>query len=195
MSELEIVLASSSKIRRKIAHNHSGVKCTFCNPNVDEQMLKKNFLGTFEDLPQYLAKQKALRINKKFPTDYILGCDQICLINNKILEKPITKSKAAENLKLLAGKIHQLIGGYHVQKDKNVILSLKTITNMKMKKLTNAEIKNYIELDDPLESCGSYKFESNGYTLFDSVDGGVETINGLPFEMILQKLYEKISNN
>ena len=66
---------------------------------------------------------------------------------------------------------------------------------MKMKKLTNTEIKNYIELDDPLESCGSYKFESNGYTLFDSVDGGVETINGLPFEMILQKLYEKISNN
>ncbi len=195
MSELEIVLASSSKIRRKIAHNHSGVKCTFCNPNVDEQMLKKNFLGTFEDLPQYLAKQKALSIIQKFPTDYILGCDQICLINNKILEKPITKSKAAENLKLLAGKIHQLIGGYHVQKDKKVILSLKTITNMKMKKLTNAEIKNYIELDDPLESCGSYKFESNGYTLFDSVDGGVETINGLPFEMILQKLYEKISNN
>lgn len=195
MSELEIVLASSSKIRRKIAHNHSGVKCTFCNPNVDEQMLKKNFLGTFEDLPQYLAKQKALSIIQKFPTDYILGCDQICLINNKILEKPITKSKAAENLKLLAGKIHQLIGGYHVQKDKNVILSLKTITNMKMKKLTNTEIKNYIELDDPLESCGSYKFESNGYTLFDSVDGGVETINGLPFEMILQKLYEKISNN
>lgn len=195
MSELEIVLASSSKIRRKIAHNHSGVKCTFCNPNVDEQMLKKNFLGTFEDLPQYLAKQKALSIIQKFPTDYILGCDQICLINNKILEKPITKSKAAENLKLLAGKTHQLIGGYHVQKDKNVILSLKTITNMKMKKLTNTEIKNYIELDDPLESCGSYKFESNGYTLFDSVDGGVETINGLPFEMILQKLYEKISNN
>mgnify|MGYP006242622951 FL=1 len=167
MSKLEVVLASSSKIRRAIASNYSGVKCTFCSPNVDEQRLKKNYLGSFEDLPQYLAKQKALSIIKKFPSNYILGCDQICLINNKILEKPLTKSKAEENLKLLAGKTHQLIGGYHVHKDENVILSLKTITNMKMKKLTNTEIKNYIELDDPLESCGSYKFESNGYTLFD----------------------------
>ena len=195
MSKLEVVLASSSKIRRAIASNYSGVKCTFCSPNVDEQRLKKNYLGSFEDLPHYLAKQKALSIIKKFPSNYILGCDQICLINNKILEKPLTKSKAEENLKLLAGKTHQLIGGYHVHKDENVILSLKTITNMKMKKLTNTEIKNYIELDDPLESCGSYKFESNGYALFDSVDGSVETINGLPFEKILLKLYEKISNN
>ena len=51
-----------------------------------------------------------------------------------------------------------------------------------MKKLTDDEISNYIELDSPLNSCASYMFEANGYKLFNEVIGSLEEINGLPFK-------------
>ena len=52
-----------------------------------------------------------------------------------------------------------------------------------MKKLTDEEISNYIDLDSPLNSCASYKFEANGYKLFSEVIGSLEEINGLPFRI------------
>ena len=40
---------------------------------------------------------------------------------------------------------------------------------MEMRNLTDSEIEEYVALDKPLESCGAYKFEANGFKLFKSV--------------------------
>ena len=63
---------------------------------------------------------------------------------------------------------------------------------MEMRILTKDEIIDYVKLDNPLKSCGSYMFEKNGYKLFSMVDGSIEDINGLPFGNLLSKLKEYV---
>ena len=63
---------------------------------------------------------------------------------------------------------------------------------MEMRSLTDSEIEEYVALDKPLESCGSYKFEANGFKLFKSVVGSLEAINGLPFADLKELIDAKI---
>ena len=63
---------------------------------------------------------------------------------------------------------------------------------MEMRNLTDNEIEEYVALDKPLESCGAYKFEANGFKLFKSVIGSLEAINGIPFADLKELIDAKI---
>ena len=79
MSKLEIVLASSSKIRRDIISNYA-VDVIFYNPEINEEQLKQDNLNLNpRSLAALLAKAKALSLADKFSEKFILGCDQICI--------------------------------------------------------------------------------------------------------------------
>ena len=114
MSKLEIVLASSSKIRRDIISNYA-VDVIFCNPEINEEQLKQDNLNLNpRSLAALLAKSKALSLADKFSEKFILGCDQICIFNDKIMSKPLNEHKAISNLKELSGNTHNLFGAYCV---------------------------------------------------------------------------------
>ena len=61
---------------------------------------------------------------------------------------------------------------------------------MIMHKLSDEEIKNYVELENPIHAAGAYKFESLGCNLFSSVNGSSYTIRGMPLLPLLRKLRE-----
>ena len=179
-----LVLASSSQIRKEILSKYD-VPYICEKPTINEDELKEN--STLVDpiqLSCFLAEAKAKSLSTKYPENIILGCDQICVLSNNIFEKPLTKTKAIENLKTLSGKTHQLVGSYIFVKNNELINNSTTICTMTMKNLTDAEIIEYIELDSPLNSCASYKFEENGYKLHKEVMGSLESINGLPFKQL-----------
>ena len=50
------------------------------------------------------------------------------------------------------------------------------------------KIIDYVGMDQPLKSCGSYMFEKNGYKLFSEVEGSLEAINGMPINYLLENL-------
>ena len=66
-------------------------------------------------------------------------------------------------------------------------------TKMKFRKLSAKEIATYVAHDRPLECAGSFKFESLGASLFESVEGNDPTaIEGLPLlhlNGVLRRLY------
>ena len=133
-----------------------------------------------------LAKAKSLSINHEFPNHLVLGCDQICLLENKIFSKPKTVNRAIDQLKELRGKTHYLIGQNVFSKDNSVIYDVEIICTMKMRELSLSEIQNYVNLDHPFSACGAYKYEENGHQLFSEVKGSLEAINGLPLSEIFK---------
>ena len=137
-----------------------------------------------------MAEAKAQSLSTKYPENIILGCDQICIFDNEIFEKPLTETKAIENLKTLSGNTHQLVGSYVFVKNSEVINKYTAICTLTMKNLTDTEIENYVKLDNPLNSCASYKFEENGYKLHKEVIGSLEAINGLPFKQLRELINE-----
>ena len=122
----------------------------------------------------------------------ILGCDQVCLLKDKIFSKPLTVDKAVNNLSILSGQTHQLIGSYVFIKNGDVLYEETITTNMTMRSLTKTEIVDYVELDQPFKSCGSYMFEKNGYKLFSEVEGSLEAINGMPINYLLENLEKHV---
>ena len=187
-----LVLASSSKIRKEIISRYD-VPYISDDPLINEDKLKLNY-GSDDpkELSYFLAEAKAKSLSTKYSDHIILGCDQICIFDGKIFEKPLTITKANKNLKELSGNQHQLIGSYVFIKNNELLTTHETTCTLTMKKLTDDEISNYIELDSPLNSCASYMFEANGYKLFNEVIGSLEEINGLPFKQLRNILNEHL---
>lgn len=187
----KIVLASNSEIRRKIASAYcSDIK--FTSPQINEELLKDQ-LGDLapNELCYELAKAKALSVSN-YKDHIILGCDQICLLEDKIYSKPLNSEAACNQLMELSNKTHFLIGSYFFCQNKEVIYKEQVTSEMSMRSLSKQEIEDYIKLDEPYNSCGAYKFEENGYKLFNSVAGTLEAINGLPIEHLLKNLNEHV---
>ena len=64
------------------------------------------------DIAVMLADMKARKVahdNGDHPSGFVLGADQILVCENQILCKPRDHEMAATQLRLLSGKIHQLV--------------------------------------------------------------------------------------
>ena len=107
-----------------------------------------------------------MSLRDEFFNHVILGCDQVCLLKDRIFSKPLTVDKAVKNLSILSGQTHQLIGSYVFIKNGDVLYEETILTNMTMRSLTKTEILDYVELDQPFKSCGSYMFEKMGINYF-----------------------------
>ena len=192
MSSKDFILASSSAIRISILGKYP-LPFKHLRPTCNEDKLKDdNRHLSPSDLSTFLAKEKALSISKDHQDALVLGCDQICLFNNKIFEKPGTRDNAINNLKELRSNEHLLIGSYVFVKNDEVISSKLIKTSMIMRNLTDQEIIAYVDEDKPFNSCGSYMFEKNGYKLFEETSGSLEAINGLPFNELKETINEHL---
>ena len=192
MSSKDFILASSSAIRISILEKYS-IPFKHLRPTCNEDKLKENNRHLSpSDLSTFLAKEKALSISKDHSDNLVLGCDQICLFNSKIFEKPGTRDNAINNLKELRSNEHFLIGSYVFVKNDEVISSKLIKTSMIMRNLTDQEINAYVDEDRPFSSCGSYMFEKNGYKLFKETNGSLEAINGLPFNLLKETINEHL---
>ena len=187
----KLILASSSEIRRQILDTNN-ILYIAQNHNFDENILKSDKTLEPINLSLQLAKEKSLSLADSYPDHIILGCDQICLLKDKIFSKPLNAEKAKDNLSILSGQTHQLIGSYVFTRNSAVLYEDTIVTNMTMKKLTIKDIQNYIALDRPFKSCGSYMFEKNGYKLFSEVEGSLEAINGMPINYLLENLEKHV---
>jgi predicted house-cleaning NTP pyrophosphatase (Maf/HAM1 superfamily) len=60
-----------------------------------------------------------------------------------------------------------------------------------MRPLSETEIEGYLVRDEPYDCAGSYRFESLGAALFDSVEGNDPTaIEGMPLLVLTRILRE-----
>ena len=192
MRSEDFILASSSAIRISILEKHS-IPFKHISPTCNEDKLKTdNPSLSPSDLSTFLAREKALSISKDNPDSLVLGCDQICLFNNRIFEKPETTENAINTLKELRSNEHFLIGSYVFVKNGEVISTKLIKTSMIMRNLTDQEIHAYVDEDKPFNSCGSYMFEKNGYKLFKETNGSLEAINGLPFNELKETINEHL---
>ena len=175
-----IILASNSAIRKQLLKG-SGLKFKTKPSNVNETLLKSKMRGKpFSIISKTLALKKALSISKKFHNCFVIGADQICVFENRQLEKPLTKDKAVRQLMMLSGNDHKQISGCSICFNGKSVYTFYKTAVLNMRKLTKKQISLYVDLDKPLNSCGSYRFESKGYLLFSKVIGDNFTILGLP---------------
>ena len=190
-SNFPIILASNSESRLKILQE-TGIDFIQLKSNIDESLLKEKYKKKNADfIATKLAEAKALFISRENIKSYIIGADQICICKGKIFSKPKNKKKAIQQLSELNVKTHKLISAFSICYDNHVVYSYVEEVKLKMRKLSKKSIKDYVDIDIPISSCGSYRFEANGKYLFSDVVGNTSTILGLPILPLIKILFKK----
>ena len=185
-----IILASGSESRRVMLED-AGLDFKVISSDVDEDILKQQMIGMpFEKQVVKLAMAKAKEVSEQNQGHVVIGGDQMCVCNNSIFDKPGSVEKAVNNLQVLSGTTHYQYSGVCIFKNGDLLWDYYEIVEMKMHKLSDEEIKNYVKLENPIHAAGAYKFESLGCNLFSSVNGSSFTVRGMPLLPLLRKLRE-----
>tara|TARA_R110000868_G_scaffold80095_8_gene227858 strand:- start:9259 stop:9837 length:579 start_codon:yes stop_codon:yes gene_type:complete len=185
----ELILASTSKYRKELLGRlELPFRCVA--PGVNEELLKQKGLKP-KVLAQELALLKAQSVAKKHPNAIIIGSDQVAAIDELILDKPGDRTTAFKQLSLMQGREHFLFTAVAVITPSQEIQFIDT-TTLSMKNLTDEQINRYLDRDEPFDCAGSYKIETSGISLFESVvSEDFTAITGLPL-IILSKYLQKL---
>ena len=189
---LKIILASKSKVRKKIL-DENDILNEVKPSNVDEDIVKLSLLkekASPEIISKNLAELKANKVSSKYVDDLVLGADSVIDLEGELISKPNDRSEALEILKKLNGKKHHLISSVCISKNGSMVWNHTDKASLTMKKMTDQELKNYLVKisDEALYAYNVYQIEGEGRDLFLSIDGNENTIMGLPIEKIKKYL-------
>jgi len=101
------VLASASPRRQDLLRS-AGLSFVVQPADVDETPLSGE---SARACAERLAREKALAVWRERPQDTVLGADTIVVVEERILGKPVDGDDAARMLKMLSGRVHQVITG------------------------------------------------------------------------------------
>ncbi|WP_188459727.1 Maf family protein [Kangiella profundi] len=188
MPQPHIILASSSPYRKELL---SRILDDFdaISPDIDETPFPDE---EPIELVARLAQQKALAIAINHPDALVVGSDQVCVLNNQILGKPGTMDKAIEQLQACSGQTVTFYTSLCVTNANETAQNTTVVaTKVLFRQLTETEIINYLEKEQPLDCAGSFKCEGLGIVLFEAIESKDPTaLIGLPLIALATKLRE-----
>jgi septum formation protein len=182
-----LILASQSRARQMILAN-AGIAFEAVPADIDERAVQQSSgLSMPGDIAALLAREKALAVSVQRPGKYVVGADQTLALDTHLFSKPAGRAEAAEQLRRLAGRSHELHSAVAVARDGKILFESVSIARMAMRQLGGAEIRAY--LDEAGEavttSVGAYQLEGLGVHLFERIEGDHFTILGLPLLPLL----------
>ncbi|MEB7538771.1 Maf-like protein [Pantoea anthophila] len=173
-----ILLASTSPFRQALLRK-LGLPFITAAPEVDESPLPDE---SAQALVTRLAKAKAQALAETYPSHWIIGSDQVCVLDGVITGKPHTAEKARAQLRAASGKAITFYTGLALcHPASGTLLQECEPFVVHFRTLTEAEITGYVEREQPLQCAGSFKSEGLGICLFDRLEGrDPNTLVGLP---------------
>jgi len=182
-----LILASQSRARQMLLAN-AGIAFEAIPADIDERAVQKDSgLSAPDEIAKLLAREKALWVSQQKPGRVVVGADQTLALGSRLFSKPAGRATAAEQLRLLAGRRHELHSAFAVARDGKIVSAGVDIAGMTMRALSGAEIEAYLDQagDAVTTSVGAYQLEGLGVHLFERIEGDHFTILGLPLLQLL----------
>lgn len=189
---VKIILASTSKGRQMVLKNAGIAIDKTINAHIDEDIFKQK-ISCPDTLALQLSCKKALAVSQKYPDTLVIGGDQTLSLHNTLYDKSTDIYELREKLLVFSGKTHILHSGIAVAQGEKIVFSGVWHAYMHMRILSAEFIDGYIHTvgKKVLSSVGGYHFEKEGIQLFESVEGDIFTIVGLPIFPLCRFLREK----
>lgn len=186
MQKINVVLASASPRRKELLKN------IFSNfeiipADIDEST---EFETNVENFPQKIAELKAKAVARENYNSLVIGCDTAVIVDNVMYGKPADKNEAIDMIKSMSGRKHKVITGCCIcYKEK--CHSFSCVTEVEFYELTQEEILEYVEKNEPentgsgvkyewQDKAGGYGIQGNAALLIKGIIGDYNNVVGLP---------------
>lgn len=189
MEKSKIILASGSP-RRKELLLQIGIVPEIIVSHVEEKITS----DVPAEVVMSLAEQKAVDVAKEMPEGtVILGSDTVVAADGKILGKPKSHEEAYEMIRRLAGRSHQVYTGVCLVKkgpegEADTVVSLYDETDVNVSPMTEKEIREYADSEEPMDKAGSYAVQGFFARYIDGLKGSYANVMGLPVHLVYQEL-------
>jgi septum formation protein len=178
LANRKLILGSTSIYRRELL-GRLRIPFSVESPHVDEAVLPGEMPA---DLAQRLALAKAQAVAERFPEAVVIGSDQVADLDGSALGKPGEHARAVLQLRQMSGKVVVfqtaiavvcVASGFCQQALAPVKVTFRD--------LSDAEIENYLQAEQPYDCAGSAKSEGLGIALLERIDNDDPTaLVGLP---------------
>ena len=159
-----------------------------------------------------LSKQKASDIASKTVAEegtaaLILGADTVVSIDGSILGKPHSHEEAAEMIRKLQGRTHQVYTGVTViivpsmaspEDNRNqgsftepygtMVENFSVRTDVHVYPMTEDEILSYSDSEEPMDKAGAYGIQGTFAKYVKGIDGDYNNVVGLPVAEVFQRI-------
>jgi septum formation protein len=182
-----LILASQSRARLALLTN-AGIDFEAVTAEIDERAVQQaSGLSAPGEIASLLAREKAVSVSARLSGKFVIGADQTLALGERLFSKPAGRAQAAEQLRALAGRSHELHSAVAVARDGKILFEAAAVARMTMRRLGEAEIDIYLDEagDAVTSSVGAYQLEGLGVHLFERIEGDHFTILGLPLLPLL----------
>jgi len=188
-SYTKIVLGSTSPFRKELLERLN-IDFVTDSPDIDESPLKNE---SPSDYVQRLAVEKARIVANRHPNSLIIGSDQCSVLNEVIRGKPHTHENAVKQLTESSGQKVSFLTAICLYDSKADNFQLEMVPfYVNFRDLNSREIEAYLLAEKPYSCAGSFKSESLGISLFESLQGDDPTaLIGLPLIALSKMLRNK----
>ena len=180
---MKITLASTSKFKKEIL-NRVGIKHNSVDPKCEEISDHKNPYEYVKEIS--LNKARSIEDTE---TDIILSLDTIVLINNQIIEKPLTIEEAKENLRNSSNNTTSVITGITIiNKITDEVITDYQESKITFNRICEEDIEYYIENEPDAMYASGFIIETYCSNFIKKIEGSYYNILGVPVEKIYEIL-------
>ena len=183
----QIILASGSPRRRELL---SQIGWTFeVVPSTKEEV---RTCTEPDRLVEELSYQKAMDIAGQCAEgSLVIGADTLVAFDNQVMGKPADKEQAAEMLRALSGRVHQVYTGVTVvlrDGEDYEYITFHEKTDVYVYDLSEEDIREYIASGEPMDKAGAYAIQGIFAKYIKGICGDYNNVVGLPVGRLYQEL-------
>lgn len=174
MTHPRVILASGSPRRRELL-TLVGIAHEVRPADVDETQ------HDGESPHQYverLARAKAAAGAAAEPDAVIIGADTTVVVDGNVLGKPGDAAEASLMLRALSGRSHVVLTAVAVCWRGSTHSAVEQVA-VTFRKLSDHDIRCYVETGEPMDKAGAYGIQGFGATIVERVDGDYFSVMGL----------------
>ncbi|KHA53278.1 Maf family protein [Sulfitobacter geojensis] len=172
---MQFILGSGSPRRLELLAQMGVVPDAVRAPDINEDPAKA-------ELPRpycgRMAREKVAAVEAG-ADDIVLCADTTVAVGRRILGKPADMAEAEGFLRMMSGRRHKVITAVAVKRGPK-IWERDVQSTVKMKSLSDAEIKSYLATGDWQGKAGGYGIQGPAGTLIPWISGSFTGIVGLP---------------
>ena len=183
---MALILASASPRRAELLRN-AGIKFTVEASNISEEPQPGEDPTS---LAKRLALEKAREVSRKNPGKFVLSADTVVVVDQQILGKPEDAADAARMLRLLSGRMHEVITGVCLVGPGEIEDVRAEKTQVTFDRVDADEIRAYVAGGDPMDKAGGYGIQGIASRWIPKIEGDYFNVVGLPLVLVWKLLRE-----